>query len=65
MSENIQGVEAPFFLSKNSITFMLSSLFNPKRVRNVMPWTAESNEGSNYASCARFCDLTRLYHAIC
>ena len=38
---------------------MLSSLFNPKRLRNVVPWTAESNEGSNYASCARFCYLKR------
>ena len=45
---------------------MLSSLFNPKCVRNVMPWTAElSNEGSNYSSCTRFFYLKRLYHAIC
>ena len=45
------------FLSVNTITFMLPSLFNPKCERNVMPWTAENNEGSNYASCARFCYL--------
>ena len=44
---------------------MQLSLFNPRCVRNVMPWTAESNERSNYASCARFCYLKKLYHAIC
>ena len=51
--------------SVNTITVMQLSLFNPECVRNVMPWTAESNKGGNCASCARFCYLKRLYHAIC